>query len=203
MFQGIIQAQEKILACSDSCLKIQVPVSWKLSAGDSLAVNGVCLTVTQISGARVSLDLGAETRKVTNLTMLKQGEIVNLERSLRYGERISGHLVLGHVDTVGKITKAQKSRGSLILEVALSRKYKKWLLPKGSIAIEGISLTINQIRGTKVQFCLIPETLRRTNLANKKKGAAVNIEFDYIFKMILSQDESGSNQVITTGANYG
>lgn len=195
MFQGIIKTQGRLLKASPTELVISVPKAWKLKKGQSLAVNGVCLTIKKFLRQRAWMDLGNETLKITTLGELKSGENVNLELPLRYGKGISGHFILGHVDATAKITQIKKLANSTLMEIATPQT-NQTLIPKGSVAVDGISLTVNEIRNngsTRFKICLIPETLRRTNLKAKTIGDEVNIEFDYLAKVIQQGVKNAAN----------
>ncbi|MDD5568715.1 MAG: riboflavin synthase [Candidatus Omnitrophica bacterium] len=150
--------------------------------GDSLAVNGVCLTAVEVNKNYLVFEAIPETLKVTNLGALRAGEKVNLERSLRVGDRISGHFVSGHVDCLGIIRKKGYFNGNLALEIAVPVEFIKYCLPKGSIAVDGISLTIASIKSNTFSVYIIPHTLKNTTLDFRGVSAGVNIEFDLLVK---------------------
>jgi len=153
-----------------------------LNTGDSVAVNGVCLTVTGVKDGVISFDLLAETAKSTNLGSIKTRDKANLERSLRLGERLSGHFVSGHIDCTGVIRRKFTREGNLCFEVAIPQADIKYCLPKGSVAIDGISLTIASIRSNLISVYIIPHTLKNTTLSFKGPSDKVNIEFDMLVK---------------------
>ncbi|HEV3026609.1 MAG TPA: riboflavin synthase, partial [Planctomycetota bacterium] len=146
-----------------------------LAPGESVAVAGVCLTVAKLDGPRAAFDLVRETLGKSNLGRLKHGDRVNLERALRHGDRISGHLVQGHVEGTGIVTKAG---ATLRIETELAGR----LIPKGSITVDGVSLTIVDVAPPGFTVALIPTTRRITTLGNLKKGARVNLELDLMAK---------------------
>ncbi len=155
--------------------------------GDSIAVDGCCLTVTRIGGNEFSADLSPETLSCTTLGMVKVGGMVNLERPLKVGDRLGGHFVQGHVDGVGKLI-ARRPMGAkkeyLLLTVRVPKHLKTYMVEKGSVTIDGISLTVNEVNGETISVCIIPHTLIRTALTRKKQGARVNIEADFMIKYL-------------------
>ena len=150
--------------------------------GDSIAVNGVCLTVTRIQGALLAFELLAETTRLTNLGKLQIGEKVNLERSLRIGDRLSGHFVTGHIDCIGFIRHKSYISGNLCFEIAITKDFLKYIVAKGSIAVDGISLTVASRRSNIFNVYIIPHTLENTTLSFKGPSASVNIECDVLAK---------------------
>ncbi len=185
MFSGIVETTSAVVDSREESgvvrIFIEKPNNFKdLKAGDSIAVNGVCLTLEECGGDRMRFALGPETLKVTGWTHPSVvGRVVNLERSLRLGDRIHGHLVLGHVDDIGRITRIdQQSEGGTRLSVEFPDSLAPFLWPKGSVTINGVSLTLNVVEGNLLQVGLIPETLKRTTLGLLKLGDSVNIEID-------------------------
>lgn len=152
--------------------------------GDSLAVNGVCLTVRAARDGEVELDLSEETLGRTNLGLLRPGEWVNLEPAIRAGEELGGHLVLGHVDTVGKISLLSPRGEEWLLEVAFDPTYGALLADKGSVAVDGISLTPFQVREGAFRCAVVPYTFGNTNLRYRRVGDRVNLEFDILAKYV-------------------
>ncbi|MDD5348293.1 MAG: riboflavin synthase [Candidatus Omnitrophica bacterium] len=150
--------------------------------GDSIAVNGCCLTVTALERHAVSFDVMEETAQRTNLGRLCPGDRVNLERSLKVGDRLSGHFVSGHVDCLGTIRRKGQVRGNLSFEIALPQQYLKWVLPKGSVSVDGISLTVAEKKQSAVCVYLIPHTVQNTTLGFKGPSDQVNIECDILAK---------------------
>lgn len=152
--------------------------------GDSIAVNGVCLTVTHLSDSMFSVDIMNETLKKTNFQELKQNSRVNLERALQLQTRLGGHLVSGHVDGIGQISSIKKTGIANIYEIATDSQIIHYMLPKGSIAIDGISLTVVDILENSFTVSLIPHTFAHTTLGFKESGATVNLETDLIGKYV-------------------
>lgn len=152
--------------------------------GDSISVNGVCLTVTEISGESLSFFVSNETLKRSNLGELRQKQFANLERALRVGDRLGGHIVQGHVDTVTKVTGIKREGESFIFSFKLPKEYSHLIVEKGSIAIDGISLTVARLNPDSFSVAVIPHTYENTNLRWKKPGNTVNLEFDLIGKYV-------------------
>ncbi len=152
--------------------------------GDSISVNGVCLSITGIQGGAFSMDVSGETMSRSNMGQLKPGDEVNLERALRLGDRLGGHLVSGHVDGVGKILKMEQKERSWLLRIGIDRDLARYTIEKGSIAVEGISLTINDCQDTYFEVNIIPHTARETTILKKRVGDLVNIETDMIGKYV-------------------
>lgn len=186
MFTGIIQFTGSIKSTVDrplSTLVIKCQVNGRsLKIGESVAVNGCCLTVVAKKGKALTFDLSAETLKKTNLGSLKKNDVVNLERALRVGDRLSGHFVLGHVDGVGRIVAINKKRGSVEMAFTYPKTMRSWLIDKGSVAVDGISLTCMLRGASRFKVVVIPHTWRVTNLAQKKVGDLVNLEGDVLGK---------------------
>lgn len=154
----------------------------RLKVGDSVSINGACLTVVNLSKNNASFEMINETMKRTALGSLTLGDMVNIERSLKVGDTLDGHFVLGHVDGVGKIIDKIKQKGQTKLWVSIDKKLQKYIIPKGSIAIDGISLTVVDVNSNKISVALIPHTIAVTTLGIKKKGDLVNIEIDVLGK---------------------
>ena len=158
-----------------------------LKIGQSVALNGVCLTATKLSKSKCIFEMIEETTKKTDLGNLKIGGVVNIERSLKAGDRLEGHFVLGHVDGVGVIKKILKKPKEVQVYFEVPKNLAKYVVKKGSIAIDGISLTVVDIKKTLASVSLIPHTLEITNFHTKKVGDKVNIETDILGKYILKQ----------------
>jgi riboflavin synthase len=159
-----------------------------LQIGDSVAINGVCLTATHISKNHTEFEMIGETLKKTNLGAIKAGDKVNIERSLQVGERMEGHFVLGHIDGTGKIVKIEKLSKEIKFWIELPKDLARFVVKKGSITIDGISLTLVDIIKNKISVCIIPHTMKITNLGSKKIGNKVNIETDILGKYTISKD---------------
>ncbi|MFQ5864446.1 MAG: riboflavin synthase [bacterium] len=155
-----------------------------MKVDDSIAVSGVCLTVINISNSAFQVEAVAETLRKTTLGALQKGAGVNLERSLRLSDRLSGHLVQGHVDGVGKVVGAQTQPGGRLLSVEVPKNLMRYVISEGSIAIDGVSLTVARLSENVITISLIPHTLNKTTLGHLKAGDKVNIEVDLIGKYV-------------------
>ena len=189
MFTGIVESIGTIakLTQENECARMDVTIpgfAQELEIGESVAVNGCCLSVVARTQTSASFDILGQTLRVTNLGNLQQGEHVNLERALRPASRISGHFVQGHIDTVSEIVALDPAGQDHRLEVTIPPDFSRYLAPKGSIAVDGISLTAAEIDDEKHTFtCWItPHTQSVTNLANRRAGHVVNLEFDMLAK---------------------
>jgi len=189
MFTGIIEelgTVKKLDATKDSAqLRIEAnKVLVGSQIGDSIAVNGVCLTVTEITTSDFSVDIMYETLIKTNLHELKKGTKVNLERALQLQTRLGGHLVSGHVDGIGTINNIKQVGIAKIIEITTSEEITSYLIPKGSIAIDGISLTLIDVNQDSFSVSIIPHTFNNTTLGFKGVGSKVNLETDIIGKYV-------------------
>jgi riboflavin synthase len=156
----------------------------EIRPGDSVAVDGVCLTATHVAPGRIEADVGPETLTRTSLGLLQAGARVHLERALALGARLGGHLVLGHVDGLGEVL-ARRARGdSLELELAAPEAVRPFLVSKGSVAVDGVSLTVNEPSGGLFWVTLVPHTLSHTTLGERRPGAKVNLESDILGKYV-------------------
>ncbi|MEA2062395.1 MAG: riboflavin synthase [Gemmatimonadota bacterium] len=195
MFTGIIEHLGSITAVSSlgrgRSLSIDAgSLAGGMKPGDSLAVNGPCLTVTGLKGGAVEVEVAAETLAKTNLGRLSVGSRVNLERPLAVGGRLHGHLVQGHVDTVSRIIELKKGPESVLMSVALPAELKKNIVPRGSVAIEGVSLTVARLEPAAFTCSLVGFTLDHTSLGTVTVGAEVNIETDIIGKYVIAALEA-------------
>jgi riboflavin synthase len=159
-----------------------------LKIGDSVAINGVCLTTVNVSKDIAEFEMIGETIKKTNLGSLQSGDKVNIERSLKVGDRLEGHFVLGHVDDVGIISKMEKQKDQIKIWTKIPNKLLKYIIKKGSVTIDGISLTVVDVLNNQFSVSIIPHTMMLTNLSYKKVGDKVNIETDILGKYILSDN---------------
>ncbi len=184
MFTGIIQAVGKVIKYDGKRCWISTPFR-TLRIGESIAVEGVCLTLAARKGRTLAFDVGRETQRITTLGTLTAGSPVNLERSLRVGDRLGGHWVSGHVEETGRIQKIEKARLNIWLTIGLPTAVAKYVRAKGSIAIDGISLTVAGIKKGNVRIMIIPHTWKKTTLKNKQKGDRVNLEADLLAKYVI------------------
>ncbi len=189
MFTGIIErvgtVQRLTLSGESGRLCVAIgALTEGMKPGDSVAVNGACLTAVRIGADEAEFDVSAETLRVTTLGGLTRGAPVNLERALRVGDRLGGHFVLGHVDAVATIIRLQQAPGQATLDVATSADVAGQIIPKGSIAVDGISLTVAARTAERFSVAVIPHTLANTTLHARKPGDRVNLELDVIGKYV-------------------
>jgi riboflavin synthase len=193
LFTGIVEGIGKVKKISNttknrSAIQMIVDLGKHgkgLKIGQSVALNGVCLTVTKLSKTGCTFEMIEETTKKTDLGNLKVGGIVNIERSLKTGDRLEGHFVLGHVDGVGIIKKIEKNPKEVQVWFEVPKSLSKYVVKKGSIAMDGISLTVVDVKKNLASVCLIPHTIEITNFKTKNIGDKVNIETDILGKYIL------------------
>jgi riboflavin synthase len=162
-----------------------------LKIGDSVAVNGVCLTVVKRENDAFSVDTIEETLKKTNLGSIKLKDPVNLERPLKADARLGGHFVLGHVDTTGSVKQVKELSNSHFVTISFPKGYQKYLIPVGSVAIDGVSMTVAELGRDEFSVGVIPHTWEETIFANKQIGDTVNLEFDVLGKYIVQLTEQG------------
>jgi len=190
MFTGLIEAVGRVERVEvqttgpGRVMRIGTPLGAELRTGESISTNGVCLTVTAADASGFSVEVSPETLRVTSLDALETGAAVNLERALRADARLGGHFVLGHVDGVGRITAITPEGTFTSIDIECPAPVVRYLIPKGSIAIEGISLTIAQLTGARVRIQLVPFTLAHTTLGSSRVGDAVNVEADVLGKYV-------------------
>ena len=188
MFTGLIAdlgTIESIEASGDGAtLAIRTRLAGELAEGDSVAVNGVCLTATRIAGGAFHTQAMNETLRRSSLGAMGPGETVNLELALRAGDRLGGHVVQGHVDGTGTVAAIRAEGFSRVLELDVEPDLARYLVEKGSVAIDGVSLTVSTLRDDGFAVSLIPETLKRTNLGSLREGVPVNIEVDILAKHV-------------------
>jgi len=193
MFTGIIVGTGKVTKIDQktknrSAIQMTVDLgkyASGLKIGQSVAINGVCLSATKISKNECIFEMIDETTKKTDLGNVKAGSTVNVERSLKVGDRLEGHFVLGHIDGVATITKIEKKPKEVKIWFKVPKKLTKYVVKKGSIALDGISLTLVDVKKDIVSVCLIPHTINVTNFKSKKIGDKLNIETDVLGKYIL------------------
>jgi riboflavin synthase len=197
MFTGLIEGIGRVKTATRIRADMRVTIAPPFDAaecrlGDSICVNGVCITVTDIRDGAFSADVSGETLARSTMVDLRPGVEVNLERALRLSDRLGGHLVAGHVDGVGKILSFQQEQRYWLLRVAIHEALARYTIEKGSIAVDGISLTINRCEKASFEISIIPQTAGETTLTKKKVGDSVNIEVDMIGKYVEKLLAGGS-----------
>jgi riboflavin synthase len=185
---GIVTSVSKSKSGAETIIRIRLGKFGRgLKKGDSVCINGACLTATKLSSrGEAEFEMVSETIRRTNLGQTKPGEMVNIERSLRVGDRLEGHFVLGHVDGTGVIEDIQKMSSETTIWIKLDKRLTTSLAPKGSIAVDGVSLTLVGVEGNRVSVSLIPHTLKVTTLGMKHRGDRVNIETDILGKYVIN-----------------
>ncbi len=210
MFTGIVQEVGilKERKNSEDCYQLMIEgskVLEEISKGDSIAVNGVCLTVVAYTDKMFTTDVMPETLRATNLSKLKIGSRVNLEQAVRADGFFGGHLVTGHVDGPGIVKKIRKEKNARLVEIELAEELINYMVDKGSVALNGVSLTIMNVFSNSLTVSLIPETWNYTNLNDIKVGDEINIETDligkYVFKM-LNNDRAKQNNKSNINKNF-
>jgi len=196
MFTGIIENKGRVLRVEyrgqEERLTLEIPMDLTdLKLGDSININGVCLTVVEKKEQAIGVDLSLETLEKTILGKLKEEDKVNLERALRLTDRLGGHIVTGHIDGIGVILEKRREKDFLGLRVRIPPSISRYVVQKGSIAIDGISLTVNQCQGEEIQITLIPYTIEKTTLIDKKVGDQVNVEADILGKYVEKMLDRG------------
>jgi riboflavin synthase len=198
MFTGLVEGIGKVKDLSRFGEDLSITISplfdmADIRTGDSISVDGVCLTVTRVDQGSFRLDVSAETLSRSTLTGIKVGDEVNLERALRLSDRLGGHLVSGHVDGVGRILKKEQKQRSWLLRFGLEKSLLRYVIEKGSVAVDGISLTVNRCDDQGFEVNIIPLTGKETEILRKKVGDPVNIETDligkYVEKLFLKSEE--------------
>ncbi len=189
MFTGIVEETGKVLSFEEGADAFRLKIRSKkvqegLALGDSVAVNGCCLTATDFCADSVSFDLLAETVRLTSFGELSEGSGVNLERSLNFNGKIGGHFVSGHIDAMGRVEILEMRGKDYYLRTTPPSEYLRYVIYKGSIAIDGISLTVAEVDDTGFAVWLIPHTMHVTNLRERKSGHHVNLEFDLLGKYV-------------------
>jgi riboflavin synthase len=196
MFTGLIADLGTVLSLAregdGARLRIGTHLASELDAGASVAVNGVCLTATHVDGDSFAADAMSETLRRTSLGTLHEGARVNLELPLRAGDRLGGHVVQGHVDATGTVRALREEGFSRVLTIEAPAEVAKHLVEKGSVALDGVSLTVSALSSDGFEVSLIPETLARTNLRSLEPGDAVNIETDILAKHVARLVELGT-----------
>ena len=184
MFTGLVESTGRVAwvrrTGGGAAVRIAAPFAGELEHGESVAVNGVCQTVVRTDSSGFEVDVVAQTLSVTTIGDLTAGSEVNLERALRLGDRLGGHMVAGHVDGTARVTALKRDAGGTRLSLELPESLMKYVVAKGSIAVDGVSLTVAEVTRTRVTVALIPETLRATVAGTYRTGTRVNIETDIL-----------------------
>jgi len=211
MFTGLIESVGQVTACEKRGAAAVLTVATTLpvpeiAIGDSVAVNGACLTVTAKGEATLTFDVSPESLASTTIESLRSGKNVNLERALRLGDRMGGHIVTGHIDCIGRLLQSSAISGNRVLEFTLPSDHSRYLVQKGSVTIDGISLTVNTVSREGFSVNIIPLTCASTTLAQLAAGDRVNIETDIIGKYVerlTSPWKSGGGLSMKTLAENG
>lgn len=202
MFTGIVEDKGKILRVDvrgeGRRLILRVPLHLTdLQPGDSINVNGACLTVVEKTGDSVAVDVSSETVEKTTFREMREGDEVNLELAMKLSGRLGGHIVTGHVDAVGTLVERRNEREFVHLRIQVPKAVSRYVVPKGSIAVDGISLTVNVCDGDEIQMTVIPYTLEKTTLINKRVGDRVNLEADVLGKYVEKLMEGRESGKVT------
>ena len=190
MFTGIVQARGTVTAIDDVGGDVRLSIACgelpfaDYAVGDSISVNGVCLTATRLRDDGFDTDVSNETLSITSLGGLEVGSAVNLEPSLSFGDRLGGHLVSGHVDCMGKVLSAENDARSVRLVIELPEEFARYVAKKGSICVDGVSLTVNAVAGNTFDLNIIPHTAETTTIGSYEAGTEVNIEVDLLARYI-------------------
>jgi riboflavin synthase len=190
VFSGIVRGVGRVLEQADAGGDRRLVIGFagvpmeQPALGASVAVNGVCLTATAGSADRFAVDVSRETLAVTTLGSFEAGRPVNLEPSLRLGDPLDGHLVAGHVDGIGEVVEVKSSARSVVLTVDLPPELSRYVARKGSVAVDGVSLTVNAVAGTRFEVNVVPHTLHMTIISGYRPGTAVNIEIDMLARYV-------------------
>lgn len=202
MFTGIIRELGRVKSIEKigDTYRLEIEsksISKDINIGDSAAVNGVCLTLVKKNRDILSFDCVKETIRKTTLDGLKNNDSVNLEGSLRVGDSLGGHFVLGHIDCMGKVRSVGKRGEDASIGIEIPDEFRRLVVEKGSIAIDGISLTVGEAKDNNFKVYIIPHTLKVTTLGSKKRGDRVNIEFDVIGKYVINLEGLNRKTAIT------
>jgi riboflavin synthase len=201
MFTGLVEDLGKVTRTRprgngvELTIQTALPIQ-ELAIGDSIAVNGVCLTAERFEDASFIVTAGLETMKKTSLAAVSVGSGVHLERALRVGDRLGGHFVQGHVDGVGEVVSIEEQRESWVIWISVPDHLARYIASKGSICIDGVSLTVNEVQGTRCRVNIVPHTIEVTNMGRLVAGGLVNIEVDilakYVERMVVGTSTNGA-----------
>ncbi len=202
MFTGLIKERAKVLSFANNFLVLSA--AYKPKIGDSIAINGICLTVVMINNNQFTVELSPETKKIIAVENLKH--FVHIEPAMRMSDRLEGHIVQGHADCVGEVLKIEKSEKAFDFYIKIPKEYIKFVVPKGSIAIDGVSLTVNDVYHDSFRLTIIPHTIENTLMKNYKIGTRVNVETDmfarYLYHMFKGKKSMSWDDVDKIMANY-
>lgn len=199
MFTGIVEEVGKVKSIGNGILRIQADkVLEDVRLGDSIAVNGICLTVTDFGAGSFQADVMPETIRRTSLGELKLGSPVNLERALTLSSRLGGHIVSGHIDGTGRIVSLKEDKNAILMKIEAEGSILRYIVEKGSVALDGISLTVAQVTSRDFTVSLIPHTRQVTNLSAKGEGSLINIENDVVGKYVEKLQQPADNTAAAT-----
>jgi riboflavin synthase len=184
VFTGLVAGKGLVRMLRDGRLEVETPLAAELSPGDSIAVNGVCLTAVEPNGDSFTADVMPETLRRTSLEPLTQGDEVNLELPLRAGDRLGGHVMQGHVDGTGTVESVREDKTARVVRIDAPAELLRYVVEKGSIAVDGVSLTVSAVDDDAFEVSLIPETLERTTLGAAEPGRTLNLEVDMLAKYV-------------------
>ena len=184
MFTGLVADKGTVRSLRDGRLEVETSLAGELAPGDSVAVNGVCLTAIDPDRSSFAADVMPETLRRSSLGPLAEGSEVNVELPLRAGDRLGGHMVQGHIDAVGAVVEMREEGFSRVVRVAADPDLLRYVVEKGSIAVDGVSLTVSAVDGEAFEVSLIPETLERTTFGQAEPGKPVNLEVDVLAKYV-------------------
>ncbi|MCX5782821.1 MAG: riboflavin synthase [Elusimicrobia bacterium] len=205
MFTGIIEDIGKIRKISSGKLSVETKLD-DIKIGDSISVNGVCLTVIEVRRSKdfsvIVFDFSPETSSKTNIGKLKIGSKVNLERAVKIGDRLGGHFITGHIETASKIKSIKKEDNSSVFEISLPKELNKYVVNKGSITVDGVSLTIVKSENECFSVSIVPHTMEKTTFNNKKVGDLINIETDMMAKYSEKISNENSKTTLTKEKLY-
>jgi riboflavin synthase len=202
MFTGLIREKAKVVSFANNFLTLQSDYSPKI--GDSIAINGICLTVVTINNGQFSVELSPETKKIIAVENLKH--FVHMEPAMRLSDRLEGHIVQGHADCVGEVVKIEKKEQSFDFFIKIPEEHIKYVVPKGSITIDGVSLTVNDVYHDSFRLTIIPHTIENTLIKNYTIGTRVNVETDmfarYLYHMFQGKKSLSWDDVDKIMASY-
>lgn len=206
MFTGLVQTMGRVERVETRGNETRFTIAADISnyvKGESIAINGACLTVETFSGSSFSCYASAETIKLTNLSRLRAGSTVNCERAMAVGDRIGGHIVSGHVDCIAKVESVSNAGESTVYEISFPEEHGKYVVAKGSVALDGISLTVNKCGNNYLKVNIIPETSQQTTVSKWTPGYEINMETDvigkYVFNMLSAWNPSKKEDAVNSG----